>query len=101
MKQNKFNLQQRKGYYNNFTYKVKIEEKNKKGYYPIIVEIYNPNLINIGEFIIHVYTSKYKIFHRILKYFQEQIELHIECLILENHVEDDCFTRSGTLWKFK
>ena len=101
MKQNKFNLQQMKGYYNNFTYKVKLEEKNKKGFRPVIVEIYNPNRVNIGEFIIHVYSSKYKIFHRILEYFQEQIELHIECLIWENYVEDDCFTRSGTIWRFK
>lgn len=101
MKQNKFNLQQMKGYYNNFTYKVKIEEKNKKGFSPVVVEIYNPNLINICEFIIHVYAPKYKIFHKILKYFREQIELHIETLIWENYVEDDCFTRSGTIWRFK
>ena len=101
MKQNKFNLQQMKGYYNNFTYKVKIEEKNKKGFCPVIVKIYNPNLINICEFIIHVYAPKYKFFHKILKYFREQIELHIETLIWENYVEDDCFTRSGTIWDFK
>ena len=31
----------------------------------------------------------------------EQIELHIETLIWENYVEDDCFTRSGTIWRFK
>jgi hypothetical protein len=103
MKTNKFNLQQMKGYYHGFTYKVKSQKIRKNGWHEFLVDFYNSNGFYISELIFCVETKrKYKkIFHKIIKSFTEEMEMHITHLIYENYTNDTDFTRSATVTYYK
>lgn len=103
MKQNKFNLQQMKGYFNDFIYTIELPGIDKYDCHVIHVKIFNPNGINVAEYLIKVNSKRKhkKIFHRIIKFIPEEIEQYIQSLEFESYVDDDCYTRSATIWHIK
>ena len=103
MKQNKFNLQQMKGYFNDFIYTIELPGVDKYNCHIIHVKIFNPNGINVAEYLIKI-TSKRKhkkIFHRVIKFIPEEIGRYIQSLEFEDYVDDDCYTRSTTIWHIR
>jgi hypothetical protein len=103
MKQNKFNLQQMKGYFNDFIYTIELPGIDKYNCHIIYVKIFNLNGINVAEYLIKVTSKrKYKkIFHRVIKFIPEEIERYIQSLEFEDCVDDDCYTRSATIWHIR
>ena len=70
MKQNKFNLQQMKGYFNDFIYTIELPGVDKYNCHIIYVKIFNLKGINIAEYLIKVNSKrKHKKIYRIWKYY--------------------------------
>ena len=101
MKTNKFNLSQLKGYYDNFTYKVKLKGFDEDGDQCIDIYIFNPNGTHIATYI-KAYHGKRpfkKYFHRHIKELVSEMYSYIKELIDENYSNNDCFTKSkGCSW---